>query len=103
MTAFGTPKPTGSGGELLGLAGHLRRTFQLVPVKGFAVDRALYGLQQNVTEELPIREALDPDMDQEPGVARAGGVFALEQEGEGRGCEIDKKEGEEKGEELVKV
>ena len=40
-------------------------------------------------------------MEEEPAVAFAGGVFALEGEGEGGGGEVDEEEGEEEGEELV--
>ena len=39
-------------------------------------------------------------MEEQPAVALAGGVFALEAEGEGRGDEVDDQEGEEEGEEL---
>ena len=42
-------------------------------------------------------------MDEEPGVASAGGVRALEGEGEGGGEEVDDEEGEEEDEQLVEA
>ncbi len=80
-------------GELFGLLGHLRGAFEFVPVEGFAVDGAFHGLEEDIAEELAVSEALYPDVDQEPGVAFAGGVFALEEEGEGGGGEVDEQEG----------
>ena len=60
-------------------------------------------LKQDDGEELAVGEALDPDVEEQPGVAFAGGVFALEREGEGGGGEVDDEEGEEEGEQLVEL
>ena len=69
--------------------GHLGRTVELVPGEGFAVDGALDGAEEDDGEELAVAEALDPDVEEQPGVALAGGVFAFEGEGEGGGEEVD--------------
>ena len=92
-----------SGGELLGDSGHLGGAVELVPVEGFAVDCALDGAEEHPREELAVGETLNPDVDQQPGVAFAGGVFAFQQEGERGGGEVDEQEGEEEGQELVEV
>ena len=90
-------------GELLGSLGHLGGALELVPVEGLAVDGALHGLEQDPGEELAIGEALDPDVEEQPGVAFAGGVFALEREGECGGGEVDDEEREEEDEQLDEV
>ena len=60
-------------------------------------------LEEDDGEELAVGEALNPDVEEEPAVAFAGGVFALEGEGEGGGSEVDDQEGEEEGEQLVEA
>ncbi len=89
--------------DLFDLFGHLGGAFQFVPVEGLAVDGSFDGFEENQGEELAVGEALDPDVDEEPGVSAAGGVFALEGEGEGGGEEVDYEEGEEEEEELVEA
>src|ERR1700760_3914052 len=74
---------------------HLRGAVEFFPVEGLAVDGALHCPEQYHGEELAVGEALDPDVEEEPAVAFAGGVFAFEGEGEGGGGEVDDEEGEE--------
>ena len=90
-------------GDLFDLLGHLSGSFEFVPVEGFAVDGSLEGLEEDDGEDLAVGEALDPDVDQEPGVAAAGGVFAFEREGQRRGEEVDDEEGGEEEEQLVEA
>ena len=61
------------------------------------------GLEEDDGEDLAVGEALNPDVDEEPEVALAGGVFALEREGESRGGEVNEEEREEEGEQLVEA
>ena len=76
-------------GELLGLLGHGGCAFELVPVEGLAVDGALDGLEQDNGEKLAVGEALDPDVEEQPAIAFACRMLALEGERErGRG-EVD--------------
>lgn len=89
--------------DLFDLFRHHCSAFKFVPVEGFAVDGSLDGLEEDDGEDLAVGEALDPDVDEEPGVAFAGGVFALEREGEGRGEEVDDQEGREEEEQLVEA
>src|SRR5579875_3128816 len=90
-------------GELFGLLGHLGGAFELVPVEGLAVNGALDRFQQDIAKELAIGEALHPDVDQQPGVAFAGGVPTFQQEGKGGCREVDQEEGEKEGQELVEI
>jgi len=90
-------------GDLFDLFRHLGGAFEFVPVEGFAVDGPLDGLEEDDGEDLAVGEALDPDVDEEPGVAFAGGMFALEREGEGRGEEVDDEKGGEEEEQLVEA
>lgn len=89
--------------DLFDLFRHHCSAFKFVPVEGFAVDGSLDGFEEDDGEDLAVGEALDPDVDEEPGVAFAGGVFALEREGEGRGEEVDDQEGREEEEQLVEA
>ncbi len=89
--------------ELLGGFGHLGGALELVPVEGLAVDGALHGLEQHDGEDLAIGEALNPDVEEQPGVALAGGVLPFEREGEGGGGEVDEQEGEEEDQQLVEA
>src|SRR5215469_5287210 len=75
--------------ELFGLFGHLGGAFQLVPVEGLAVDGAFDGLEQDNGEKLAVGESLDPDVEEEPAIAFAGRMLALEGEGECGGGEVD--------------
>src|SRR6185437_5785442 len=90
-------------GKLLGSLGHLGGALELVPVEGLAVDGTLHGFQQDPGEELAVGEALDPDVEEEPGVALAGRVFALECEGEGGCGEVDDEESAEEDEQFDEV
>ena len=89
--------------DFFDLLGHFGGAFEFVPVEGFAVDGSLDGLEEDDGEDLAVGEALDPDVDEEPSVAFAGGVFAFEREGEGRGEEVDDEEGCEEEEQLVEA
>ncbi len=91
------------GGGGVGGFGHFAGALELVPAKGFAIDGALDGAEEDPGEELAVGEALDPDVDEQPGIAFTGGVFALEGEGEGGGGEVDEEEGTEEDEELDEV
>lgn len=90
-------------GECFGFFRHLRRTFELVPIERFAVDRALQGLEEHDGEDLAVAEALNPYVDQQPRVAAAGRVFALECEGQRRREKVDDEEGGEEGEQFVEA
>ena len=76
-----------------GFFAHFGGAFDLVPVEGSAVDGALDGLEQHDGEDLPVGEALQPDVEEQPAVALVGGVTAFEREGEGRGDEVDDEKG----------
>ena len=90
-------------GDLFGGSGHFCGAVELVPGEGFAVYGALHRLEKDYGEDLAVGEALDPDVEEEPKVALAGGVFALEQEGQAGGHEVNEEEAEKKGEELVEA
>ena len=90
-------------GDLFDLFGHFGGAFEFVPVEGLAVDRSLDGLEEDDGEDLAVGEALDPDVDEEPGVAAAGWVFALEGEGEGGGGEVDDEKGKKEEQDLVEA
>lgn len=68
-------------GDLFGSGRHLCRAVKLVPVEGFAVDGAFDRLEEDDREDLAVGEALDPDVEEKPAVAFAGGVLAFEREG----------------------
>src|SRR5271157_2551790 len=71
-------------GQGFGLFAHSCGALDLVPVEGLAVDGADEGLEEDDGEDLPVGEALQPDVKEEPAVALVGGVAALQREG-GRG------------------
>jgi hypothetical protein len=62
---------------------HLGRALNLVPVERLAVDGALQRLEEDDGKELPVGEALQPDVEEQPAVALVGGVFALQRERDG--------------------
>lgn len=88
---------------MFGGFGHLGGALQFVPVEGLAVDGALQGFEEDDREDLAVGKALDPDMDEKPEVALAGGVFAPMGEGQGGGGEVDDQKGEEEGQALVEA
>lgn len=90
-------------GDLFDLLGHLGGALQFIPAERFAVDSSLDGLEEHDGEDLAVSKALDPDVDQEPGVAAAGGVFAFEREGQRRGEEVDDEEGGEEEQQLMEA
>ncbi len=49
--------------QLVGAFAHLGSALQLVPVEGLAVNGALYRLEKHQRKQLPVSEALQPDME----------------------------------------
>src|SRR3954462_3167202 len=68
---------------------------QLIPVEAAAIDGALKRFEQHHAEKLPISEALQPDVTEEPEILTVAGVSSLQREGGGRGQEVNYQEGEE--------
>src|SRR5580698_4021366 len=56
--------------------------FQLVPGEALAFDGALESFEQNYGKQLPIREPLQPNLAQQPGVFFGFGLSAFQGEGE---------------------
>ena len=57
---------------------------EFVPGEGTALNGALQGLDQDYGKELPVREALKPDLAKKPAVLARLGVTAFESEGNRR-------------------
>ncbi len=87
----------------VGCFGHFAGALELVPAEALAVDGALDRAEQHPGKELAVGEALNPDVEEQPGIALAGWVFALEHEGQCGCSEVDEQEGAEEGDELVEV
>ena len=85
----------GARSNLFCLLRHLRCALDLVPIEGAAVDSALDGLEQHDRKDLPIGEALQPDVEEQPAVATVRRVLPFERESERRSDEIDDEEGRE--------
>ena len=90
-------------GNLLGLLGHCGGALEFVPVEGLAVDGTLDGLEEDDGEELAVGEALDPDVEEQPAVAFACGVLALEGKCQGGCGEIDYQKRYEESQQLVEA
>src|SRR3954469_5187296 len=83
------------GGGLLVLdveLAHPRGALELVPVERPPVERELERLEQDYGEELPIGEALQPHLRQQPEIFLRRGLAALEREGDSRRHKIDQQE-----------
>ena len=81
--------------NLLSLLRHLRSAFELVPVEGASVNGALQRLEKHERENLPVRETLQPDVEEQPAIAFVCRVTPFEGEGQDRRDEVDEQEGEE--------
>src|SRR5689334_5285363 len=65
-----------------------RGALELVPGKGLAVHGALQGLEQHGGKELPVRETLQPEVQQKLHVFALAGLAAFQQEGQRGSNEI---------------
>ena len=83
--------------QLLRFLRHRGCALELVPIEGLTVDGALDGFEQDDREELPVGEPLNPDVEEQPAIALAGRMLALEREGQGGGGEVDRQECDEEG------
>jgi len=69
-------------GKHFGAFAHSCGALEFVPVEGLAIDGTQQGFGQNKGEDLAVGKALQPDMEEQPAISLAGGVTALETEGD---------------------
>src|SRR5580692_4434235 len=91
------------GRETLRLCRHLGRAFQLVPVEGPSIDGSFHRLEKHQRKQLPIGEALQPDVKQQPSIAFVRGVLSFQTEGQGRRDEVDDQKGEEESQQFLEI